>query len=223
MQNFNARQESGINGDFLCAKGRFGFDFVDKPRKAVHSACSQCGGACLSPQPGNMLFRYAGEKLKRPFGTARVATRLPSIGSNLLLRTKKIICCKKFARTVLHTNNIDHERTTDYPAFARALAGQTGKSASLREIAAAHRAFCSSAEIPTEEHPLLALDAAHRCAPESRSTLRGQCQAPSSSSVQAKATLELRSGGYDGLANGNFGIRRRTALVRPFSPRIRLS
>ena len=27
------RDKSGINGDFLCAKGRFGFDFVESPER----------------------------------------------------------------------------------------------------------------------------------------------------------------------------------------------
>ena len=35
----------------------------------------------------------------------------------------------------MQTNNIDHERSTDYAAFARALAGHKDKAASLRDIA----------------------------------------------------------------------------------------
>ncbi len=56
---------------------------------------------------------------------------------------------------MLDTNNIDHERTTDYAAFARALAGHNGKTASLRDIASAPAILLIGGD-PTEEHPLLA-------------------------------------------------------------------
>ena len=56
---------------------------------------------------------------------------------------------------MLKTNNIDHERTTDYAAFARALAGHKEKAASLRDIAAAPAILLVGGD-PTEEHPLLA-------------------------------------------------------------------
>ena len=56
---------------------------------------------------------------------------------------------------MLQTNNIDHERTADYAAFARALAGHKGKAASLRETATAPAILLIGGN-PTEEHPLLA-------------------------------------------------------------------
>jgi NADH-quinone oxidoreductase subunit G len=62
---------------------------------------------------------------------------------------------QKFARTVLQTNNIDHERNADYAAFARALAGHNGKAASLRDTATAPAILLIGGN-PTEEHPLLA-------------------------------------------------------------------
>ena len=41
------RDKSGINGDFLCAKGRFGFDFVESPERLtkplVRNAAGQAG------------------------------------------------------------------------------------------------------------------------------------------------------------------------------------
>jgi len=56
---------------------------------------------------------------------------------------------------VLQTNNIDHERSADFAAFAGALAGQNGKAASLRETATAPAILLVGGN-PTEEHPLLA-------------------------------------------------------------------
>ena len=45
------RDKSGINGDFLCAKGRFGFDFVESPERLtkplVRNAAGQAGARHL--------------------------------------------------------------------------------------------------------------------------------------------------------------------------------
>ena len=76
------------------------------------------------------------------------------IGSNQTTNEENYLL-QKFARTVLQTNNIDHERSTDYAAFARALAGHKGKAASLRDIASAPAILLIGGN-PTEEHPLLA-------------------------------------------------------------------
>ena len=51
------------------------------------------------------------------------------LGSNRTTNEENYLL-QKFARTVLGTNNIDHHRTADYTAFARAISGQ--KTAPLR-------------------------------------------------------------------------------------------
>ena len=88
------------------------------------------------------------------FATTRGGSAIGVIGSNRTTNEENYLL-QKFARTVLDTNNIDHERTTDYAAFARALAGHHGKTASLRDIASA-RAILLIGGNPTDEHPLLA-------------------------------------------------------------------
>ena len=45
------------------------------------------------------------------------------IGSNRTSNEENYLL-QKFARLVLGTNNIDHHRTADFPAFASALAGK---------------------------------------------------------------------------------------------------
>ena len=47
------------------------------------------------------------------------------IGGNRLTNEEAYLL-QKFARSVLHTNNIDHHRTADYVAFAQSLAGTAG-------------------------------------------------------------------------------------------------
>ena len=56
---------------------------------------------------------------------------------------------------MLGTNNIDHHRTADYPAFASALAGKPNATASMRDVFDAP-AILLIGNDPTDQHPLLA-------------------------------------------------------------------
>ena len=144
------RDKSGINGDFLCAKGRFGFDFVDSPERLTKPLVRSAVGK-LEPATWEQALRLAAAKLKE------IRDRHAAIGvlgSNQTTNEENYLL-QKFARTVLQTNNIDHERSADYAAFAHALAGQKDKAASLRETATAPAILLIGGN-PTEEHPLLA-------------------------------------------------------------------
>jgi NADH-quinone oxidoreductase subunit G len=146
------RDKSGINNDFLCAKGRFGFDFVENPERLSKPLVRNAAGK-LEPATWEHALRLAGSKLKE-VRDSRSGSAIGVIGSNQSTNEENYLL-QKFARTVLLTNNIDHERTTDYAAFARALAGHKDKTASLRDIAAAPAILLIGGD-PTEEHPLLA-------------------------------------------------------------------
>jgi len=146
------RDKSGINNDFLCAKGRFGFDFVESAERLSKPLVRNSAGK-LEPATWEHALRLAASKLKE-VRDARGGETIGVIGSNQTTNEENYLL-QKFARTVLHTNNIDHGRTTDYAAFARALAGHNGKAASLRDIAAAPAILLIGGD-PTEEHPLLA-------------------------------------------------------------------
>ena len=188
------RDKSGINGDFLCAKGRFGFDFVDSPERLTKPLVRNEEGKLVEATWEHAL-RYAAEKLKEIRDSKGSAIGV--IGSNRTTNEENYLL-QKFARTVLKTNNIDHERSTDYAAFARALAGHEGKAASLRDIATAPAILLVGGN-PTEEHPLLAwslrtnvrLNRARLYIANSRSIKLER---------QAKATLELPENGYQSLA-----------------------
>jgi len=56
---------------------------------------------------------------------------------------------------VLKTNNVDHHRTADFPAFASALRGQEERTASMADVFTAS-AILMIGNDPTEQHPLLA-------------------------------------------------------------------
>jgi NADH-quinone oxidoreductase subunit G len=156
------RDRSGINGDFLCAKGRFGFDFVESPERLTKPLIRNAEGK-LEPASWEKALRLAAGKLKEVrdshegpsrSGIDQTSTAIGAIGSNRTTNEENYLL-QKFARTVLRTNNIDHERTADYSAFARALAGHTDKAASLRDTLTAPAILLVGGN-PTEEHPLLA-------------------------------------------------------------------
>src|ERR1017187_10323775 len=146
------RDKSGINGDFLCAKGRFGFDFVDSPKRLTTPLVRNAQGK-LEPATWEHALRTAGNKLKE-IRDSQGGAAIGVVGSNRTTNEENYLL-QKFARTVLQTNNIDHERTADYAAFARALAGHKNKAASLRDTATAPAILLIGGN-PTEEHPLLA-------------------------------------------------------------------
>ncbi|HLI03910.1 MAG TPA: molybdopterin-dependent oxidoreductase, partial [Terracidiphilus sp.] len=146
------RDKSGINNDFLCAKGRFGFDFTENPERVTRPLVRNSAGK-LEAATWEHALRAAGEKLKE-IRLSRGGSAIGVIGSNRTTNEENYLL-QKLARTVLGTNNIDHVRSVDYASFARALAGHSGKTASLREIGAAPAVLIVGGN-PTEAHPLLA-------------------------------------------------------------------
>ncbi|MGD0891373.1 MAG: NADH-quinone oxidoreductase subunit NuoG [Terracidiphilus sp.] len=188
------RDKSGINNDFLCAKGRFGFDFVESPDRLSKPLVRNAAGK-LEPATWERALRTAAAGFKKAL-EAKGGSSIAVVGSNQTTNEENYLL-QKFARTVLQTNNIDHERTTDYAAFAHALAGHKEKAASLRDIAAAPAILLIGGD-PTEEHPLLAW--------ELRTNVRlnhARLYIANTKKIklerQAKATLKLES--YDKLAS----------------------
>ncbi len=140
------RDKSGINGDFLCIKGRYAFDFANSEERITSPLIKRNGKH--EPATWEEAFELIGNKFKEAGSSIGVigSTRTTNEESYLL---------QKFARTVLKTNNIDHHRTADYPAFVAALSGTTGKTASMRDVFDAAAVLLIGND-PTEQHPLLA-------------------------------------------------------------------
>jgi len=189
------RDKSGINGDFLCAKGRFGFDFVDSPERLTRPLVRNAEGR-LEPATWEHALRLAAAELKE-VRDSRGGSAIAVVGSNHTTNEENYLL-QKFARTVLHTNNIDHERTADYAAFAHALDGNHGKAASLREMATAPAILLIGGN-PTEEHPLLAWNLRTNVR-LNRARLYVANAKPIKLERQAKATLRLHADGYHGIA-----------------------
>ncbi|MGC2637730.1 MAG: NADH-quinone oxidoreductase subunit NuoG [Acidobacteriaceae bacterium] len=144
------RDKSGINGDFLCIKGRYAFDFASRDDRLTRPLVRQADGT-FKPVSWDEAIEFAGKKL-RSIRDSRGGQAVGVIGSNRTTNEEAYLL-QKFARTVLGTNNIDHHRTADYPAFAHALNGKA--EASLRDFNAAKAILLIGGD-PTEEHPGLA-------------------------------------------------------------------
>ena len=146
------RDKSGINGDFLCIKGRYAFDFANHTDRLTKPLVRGADGK-LAEASWEQALQYAGRKM-REMRESRGGSTIGVIGSNRTTNEENYLL-QKFARTVLGTNNIDHHRTADYSAFARALSGHQDRAASLRETMTAP-AILVLGNDPTEQHPLLA-------------------------------------------------------------------
>jgi NADH-quinone oxidoreductase subunit G len=145
------RDKGGINGDFLCIKGRYGFDFAGNAERLKQPLIRRNGR--LTPASWEAAFELVAKRLKeirdREGGGAIgvVGSTRTSNEENYLLQ--------KFARLVLDTNNIDHHRTADLPTFARVLQGKPESTSSMRNLLEAP-AILVVGNDPTGRHPLLA-------------------------------------------------------------------
>jgi NADH-quinone oxidoreductase subunit G len=145
------RDKSGINGDFLCIKGRYAFDFANHSDRITKPLLRH--GGKLAPVSWEQAIDHIAKRFKEILDT-RGGKAIGVIGSNRTTNEENYLL-QKFARSVLGTNNIDHHRTADYPAFSRALAGKEDATATLRETITAP-AVLLIGNNPTDQHPLLA-------------------------------------------------------------------
>jgi NADH-quinone oxidoreductase subunit G len=145
------RDKSGTNGDFLCIKGRYAFDFANHEDRLKQPLIRKDGK--LIPATWEEAFELIGKK----FAEVRDKDSGAAIGVVGSTRTtnEEAYLLSKFSRVVLQTNNIDHHRTADFPALAAQLRGKSGATASMSDVFTAP-AILLIGNDPTEQHPLLA-------------------------------------------------------------------
>ena len=145
------RDKSGTNGDFLCIKGRYAFDFANHEERLKQPLIRKNGK--LTPVTWEEAFALIGKK----FAEVRDKDGGQAIGVIGSTRTtnEEAYLLSKFARVVLKTNNVDHHRTADFPAFAAALRGKENATATMADVFTAP-AILLIGNDPTEQHPLLA-------------------------------------------------------------------
>ncbi len=145
------RDKSGTNGDFLCIKGRYAFDFANHEERLTKPLIRKQGK--LTPSTWEEAFELIGKK----FAEIRDRDGGAAIGVIGSTRTtnEEAYLLSKFARVVLKTNNVDHHRTADFPAVAAALRGKPDTTGSMADVFTAP-AILLIGNDPTEQHPLLA-------------------------------------------------------------------
>jgi len=142
------RDRSGINGEFLCVKGRYAFDFHDHPER-LQSPLARRNGKLEEVSWSEALTAVAG-KFK---ATLAAGGAFGVVGSNHTSNEENYYL-QKFARQALKTNHIDHHRTGDVVALLDALSGKTGQLATAADLYERKAILIVGADLALE-HPLL--------------------------------------------------------------------
>jgi NADH-quinone oxidoreductase subunit G len=141
----NNRDRSGINGEFLCIKGRYGFDFHDHPER-LQSPLVRVNGK-LEPISWTQALKTIAEKFQE------VKARAGSfgvVGSNRTTNEENYYL-QKFARQVLGTNNIDHHRTGDVVTLLDALSGSNAALATTNDLYEKKAVLIIGADLAVEQ------------------------------------------------------------------------
>jgi NADH-quinone oxidoreductase subunit G len=145
----NNRDRSGINGEFLCMKGRYAFDFVHNPERLQTPMVRKNGK--LEP----VAWSEALAVVARKFTEARSrGAKFGVIGSNHTSNEENFLL-QKFARQVLGTNNIDHHRTGDLPGLLDALSGKQEALATTGDLYDRKAILIIGSDL-SQQHPFLA-------------------------------------------------------------------
>ena len=144
----NNRDKSGINGEFLCIKGRYAFDFYGHPER-LQAPLVRVNGKLEETSWSKALAAVA-EKFK---ATLAANGSFGVIGSNRTSNEENYYL-QKFARTVLKTGHIDHHRTGDVVALLDALNGKSAQLATVEDLYRKKAVLVLGGDLALE-HPLL--------------------------------------------------------------------
>jgi len=148
----NNRDLSGINKDFLCVKGRFGFDFTNHPERIRQPLVRK--GDKLLPVSWEEAAQTAATKLKAAYeGGGKEA--IGFIGSNRTSNEENYLL-QRLARATFGTNNIDHHRTADYAGLVTALGERAADSLLTMEQLYQSKAVLVIGNDPSNQNPLVA-------------------------------------------------------------------
>jgi len=141
----NNRDRSGINGEFLCIKGRYAFDFMEHEDR-LQTPLKKVNGK-FEPISWGEALQLAAEKLKAAKNPGVIGSNRTSNEENFYLQ--------KFARQGLKTANIDHVRSGDVTTLLDALSGKTDALASTDDLYNAKAALVIGSDL-SQQHPFLA-------------------------------------------------------------------
>jgi NADH-quinone oxidoreductase subunit G len=146
----NNRDMSGINKDFLCVKGRFGFDFTKHPERIKQPMVRK--GDKLYPVSWEEAAQTAATKLIA--ATAAGGDAIGFIGSNRTSNEENYLL-QRLARAIFGTNNIDHHRTVDYTGLVTALGERAADSMLTMEQLYESKSVLLIGNDPTNQNPLV--------------------------------------------------------------------
>jgi NADH-quinone oxidoreductase subunit G len=186
----NNRDHSGFNGEFLCGKGRFGFDFTHNQERIRRPLVRRNG--TLEPASWENALEEVARRLKQAH-TTHGPSAIGVIGSNHTTNEEDYLL-NRFARVTLGTNNVDHHRTADYTGLAAALGpGARDSLATMSDIYNTSAVFLIGNDV-TQQNPLVAWQI--RTGVRHHGTrlyvVNGR---PSKIHRQAKVLVELEKGG----------------------------
>jgi len=147
----NNRDLSGINKDFLCVKGRFGFDFTKHAERVRQPLLRK--GDKLYPVSWEEAAQAAASKLKAIYD-ANGKDSIGFIGSNRTSNEENYLL-QRLARATFGTNNIDHHRTADYAGLVTALGDRAGDSLLTMEQLYQSKTVLLIGNDPTNQNPLV--------------------------------------------------------------------
>ena len=148
----NNRDLSGINEDFLCVKGRFGFDFTTHKERIRQPLVRK--GDKLLPVSWEEAAQTAAARLKE-IQAAGSKDAIGFIGSNRTSNEENYLF-QRLARSTFGTNNVDHHRTVDYTGLFTALGDRASDSLLTMRGLAESKAVLLIGNDPTNQNPLAA-------------------------------------------------------------------
>ena len=147
----NNRDLSGINKDFLCVKGRFGFDFTQHPERIKQPLLRK--GDKLLPVSWEEAAQAAAAKLNE-LHTAYGGEAIGFIGSNRTSNEENYLL-QRLARATFSSNNIDHHRTADYTGLVTALGEKASEASLTMEQLYESKAVLVIGNDPSNQNPLV--------------------------------------------------------------------
>src|SRR6266849_6775667 len=144
----NNRDHSGINGEFLCIKGRYAYDFYDNTER-LQSPLMKINGI-LEPVSWSEALTAVATK----FGAIKErGGKFGVIGSTRTTNEENYYL-QKFARQGLGTPNIDHHRSGDVVRLLDAVSGRPSALATTADLYNKKAVLVGGAGL-AEEHPFL--------------------------------------------------------------------
>lgn len=150
----SAAEDNSVNGNLLCVKGHYGFDFVNHKERLVKPLIKKNGN--LEEASWEEALDLIAERLKwikQDYGSDSIAFL-----SSAKCTNEENYLLQKFARAVIGTNNIDHCARLCHASTVAGLSATLGAGAmtnSIDEIANAEVILVTGSNT-SETHPIIA-------------------------------------------------------------------